>query len=58
MLYLYRMTSTVKNIFVTFMEKIELFKYLQSIEDKSGGFKKPDSIKKNYPEIYDELERA
>ena len=38
------------------MEKIELFKYLQSIEDKSGGFKKPDSIKKNYPEIYDELE--
>lgn len=56
MLYLYRMTSTVKNIFVTFMEKIELFKYLQSIEDKSGGFKKPDSIKKNYPEIYDELE--
>ena len=33
------------------MEKIELFKYLQSIEDKSGGFKKPDSIKKNYPEI-------
>ena len=41
---------------MTFMEKIELFKYLQSIEDKSGGFKKPDSIKKNYPEIYDELE--
>ena len=40
------------------MEKIELFKYLQSIEDKSGGFKKPDSIKKNYPEIYDELESA
>ena len=38
------------------MKKIELFKYLQSIEDKSGGFKKPDSIKKNYPEIYDELE--
>lgn len=38
------------------MEKIELFKYLQSIEDKSGGFKKPDSIEKNYPEIYDELE--
>ena len=38
------------------MEKIELFKYLQSIKDKSGGFKKPDSIKKNYPEIYDELE--
>ena len=43
---------------MTFMEKIELFKYLQSIEDKSGGFKKPDSIKKNYPEIYDELESA
>lgn len=41
---------------MTFMEKIELFKYLQSIEDKSGGFKKPDSIKKNYPEIYDKLE--
>ena len=41
---------------MTFMEKIELFKYLQSIEDKSGGFKKPDSIKKNYPEIYDELD--
>ena len=41
---------------MTFMKKIELFKYLQSIEDKSGGFKKPDSIKKNYPEIYDELE--
>lgn len=40
------------------MKKIELFKYLQSIEDKSGGFKKPDSIKKNYPEIYDELESA
>ena len=40
------------------MEKIELFNYLQSIEDKSGGFKKQDSIKKNYPEIYDELESA
>lgn len=38
------------------MNKKELFKYLQTIEDKSGGFKKPDSIKKNYPEIYDELE--
>ena len=39
------------------MEKIELFKYLQTIEDKSGGFKKPDSIKKNYPEFYEEMEK-
>ncbi len=40
------------------MEKLELFTYLQNIEDKSGGFKKPDSIKKQYPEIYEELEKV
>lgn len=32
--------------------KKELFEHLKTIEDKSGGFKKPESIKKNYPEIY------
>ena len=40
------------------MKKLELFTYLQNIEDKSGGFKKPDSIKKQYPKIYEELEKA
>lgn len=38
------------------MNKRELFEHLKTIKDKSGGFKKPESIKKNYPEIYKELE--
>ena len=33
------------------MEKLKLFKYLQTIDDKSGGLKKPSSIKKKYPEL-------
>ena len=37
------------------MTKEEIFKYLKSIQDKSGGFKKQESIKKNYPELYNEL---
>lgn len=39
------------------MEKLKLFKYLQTIDDKSGGFKKPSSIKKKYPELYEDLEK-
>lgn len=38
------------------MNKRELFEHLKTIKDKSGGFKKTESIKKNYPEIYKELE--
>ena len=37
------------------MDKLELLCYLQNIDDKSGGFKKKESIKKRYPEIYEEL---
>ena len=37
------------------MNKLELFKHLISIEDKSGGFKKESSIKKNYPDLYEEM---
>ena len=33
------------------MDKLELLCYLQNIDDKSGGFKKKESIKKRYPEI-------
>ena len=39
------------------MEKLKLFKYLQTIDDKSGGLKKPSSIKKKYPELYEDLEK-
>ena len=38
------------------MTKIELFEYLKNVQDKSGGLKKKESIKKNYPEIYKEFE--
>ena len=37
------------------MTKEEVFTYLKSIQDKSGGFKKQESIKKHYPELYNEL---
>lgn len=39
------------------MEKLKLFKYLQTIDDKSGGLKKTSSIKKKYPELYEDLEK-
>lgn len=39
------------------MEKLKLFKYLQTIDDKSGGLKKLSSIKKKYPELYEDLEK-
>ena len=38
--------------------KIDLFEYLLNVEDKSGGLKKQDSIKKNYPEIFNEMEKC
>lgn len=40
-------------VIFTYMTKLELFQYLQNLEDKSGGYKKADSIKKHYPEIYE-----
>jgi hypothetical protein len=38
------------------LSKIEIFRHLKSIPDKSGGFKKVESIRKNYPEIYRGIE--
>ena len=40
------------------MSKLELFIFLQNLDDKSGGFKKPESIKKRYPEIYEGIEKT
>ena len=39
------------------MEKLEILKYLQTIKDKSGGFKKEESIRKRYPKLYEELSK-
>ena len=39
------------------MTKKELFEYLKTVKDKSGGLKKKESIKKNYPELYAEMEK-
>lgn len=38
--------------------KTEIFDYLKNKSDKSGGFKKEDSIKKNYPDVFEGIEKT
>jgi hypothetical protein len=39
------------------MEKLEIFNYILTTPDKSGWLKKEETIKKKYPELYEELKK-